>query len=230
MNKHVMADEAGNLDFRPEAMASGRASRFFILTTVTMTDLATPTDRLMQLRRDLAAEGVQLPAGYFHAKDDRQFVRDRVFEIIRTTDLRVDATVYNKASAYAYLQQDELRFYKTAWFFHFRWVAPRIIRPDDNVLIVAATLGFKRKAHAIRLAVDDVAAQVVPVRAVYHVGSWSAESDAGLQIADYCSWAVQRRWERGDDRSHRLIQTKIGTEYPMWGAQLPVARSEEMAG
>jgi hypothetical protein len=27
-------------------------------------------------------------------------------------------------------------------------------------------------------------------------------SDPCLQVADYCTWAIQRKWERGDERSH----------------------------
>ena len=34
-------------------------------------------------------------------------------------------------------------------------------------------------------------------------------SDLNLQVADYCSWAVQRAWEMGDYRSMVLIESKV---------------------
>ncbi|HEV3094413.1 MAG TPA: hypothetical protein VGY30_07850 [Solirubrobacteraceae bacterium] len=33
-----------------------------------------------------------------------------------------------------------------------------------------------------------------------------------LVIADYCTWAIQRRWERDDRRSHQLLADKIASE------------------
>ena len=45
---------------------------------------------------------------------------------------------------------------------------------------------------------------------------WPADSDAGLQIADYCSWAMQRKWEGGDTRSYALIQGKVKSEFDIF--------------
>lgn len=45
---------------------------------------------------------------------------------------------------------------------------------------------------------------------------WPADADTGLQIADYCSWAIQRKWERNDDRSYALVQDKIYSEFDVF--------------
>lgn len=57
--------------------------------------------------------------------------------------------------------------------------------------------------------------QVSPV-ASYRVAFWPAETDPCLQVADYCTWALQRKWERGDERSYELIRAKIRSEYDVW--------------
>ena len=31
-------------------------------------------------------------------------------------------------------------------------------------------------------------------------------------VADYCTWAIQRKWERDDNRSQILLQDKIFSE------------------
>jgi len=41
-------------------------------------------------------------------------------------------------------------------------------------------------------------------------------ADPCLQIADYCAWAIQRKWERQDLRSYDLIRAKIRSEYDLW--------------
>ncbi len=40
--------------------------------------------------------------------------------------------------------------------------------------------------------------------------------DPMLWAADYCAWAIQRKWESGDDRSYVLIENKIVTEFNLW--------------
>jgi hypothetical protein len=63
--------------------------------------------------------------------------------------------------------------------------------------------------------VDDVVRQVSPC-ASHRVAFWPAESDPCLQVADYCTWAIQRKWERGDTRSYDLIEDKIESEFDAW--------------
>jgi len=33
---------------------------------------------------------------------------------------------------------------------------------------------------------------------------------------DYCTWAIQRKWERNDSRSYGLIKQRITYEYDLW--------------
>jgi hypothetical protein len=44
----------------------------------------------------------------------------------------------------------------------------------------------------------------------------SAATDPCLQVADYCAWVIQRKWERGDTVSYDMIREKIATEFDLW--------------
>lgn len=88
---------------------------------------------------------------------------------------------------------------------------PRVAGPDDEVLVVGAALATSKKYTLLHNAITDVVTQVSPttnVRTTY----WSAASDPCLQVADYCCWAIQRKWEQDDDRSYVLIRDKIRSE------------------
>src|SRR5688500_1461272 len=61
-------------------------------------------------------------------------------------------------------------------------------------------------------AVQDVIRQVSPTTN-FRTASWNAHSEPCLQVADYCCWALSRKWEKGDDRSYALIQHKIRSEF-----------------
>lgn len=47
---------------------------------------------------------------------------------------------------------------------------------------------------------------------------WPAASDPCLQVADYCSWALQRKWEVADLRSYNLIAPKVQSEFDLFAA------------
>jgi hypothetical protein len=202
---YVFSDEAGNFDFskRPGA------SKYFILGTVTTTDPGSLA-ALIDLRRDLAWDGAGLES-CFHAAEDTQLVRDHVFRVIDGLEIRADFTIFEKSKTVPHRQRDEA-LYKLAWFEHFKHVGPHIVARRDDLLVIAASIGTRKRRRAIRLGVEDVVIQAVSCNR-WEVAFWPSESDPGLQVADYCTWAVQRKWERGDDRSYNLIRTKIRTEY-----------------
>ena len=166
--------------------------------------------RLLDLRRDIAWDGLALE-DCFHATADRQRVRDEVFRYISGQSLRIDATVFEKCKVKPHVQTPEY-FYKLSWFSHFKKVGPAALRGATEAQIVAASIGTKNRRKTIRLAVEDVVNQCIPNK-TYSVAFWPAESDPCLQIADYCTWAIQRALEQGDDRSYELIKPQISSLY-----------------
>ena len=88
-------------------------------------------------------------------------------------------------------------------------------RSTDRLFVTAASLGTKRQRGTFHKAVDDVVDQVAPCRS-HRVAFWPMESDPCLQVADYCTWAIQRKWERDDARSYVLIQNKVQSEFDVW--------------
>lgn len=204
VERYVFADESGNFDF---SLKTG-ASRYFVLTTVTTADPGALHD-LVDLRRHLAWRGLGVQ-GPLHATDDEQTVRDEVFAVISGLDIRADSLIVEKRKAKPHLQ-DEQPLYKLAWYLHFKYVAPRVVSPDDQLLVLAASIGTRRKRKTMRAALDDVVSQVAPC-AEHQVAWWPAESDPGLWVADYICWAVQRKWELGDMRSYDLISHLLKSE------------------
>jgi hypothetical protein len=211
--KYVFADESGNFDFRPADRARA-ISRYFILTTITLDDCAIG-DALLALRRQLAWEGLPLTA-HFHATDERQVVRDRVFTLLAQAEFRIDATIFDKAKVEPRLQGEQ--FYEEAWYYHLRYAASKIAAETDELLVVGASFGVKRKARDFHNALAGVVRRVSPTPS-FRTAFWTAGSDPCLQIADYCCWAIQRKWEDGDSRSYQSIAKNIQSEYDFFHAQ-----------
>jgi hypothetical protein len=206
-DRYVFADEAGNFDFSRQR----GASRYFILCTITSTQCEVG-DALLALRRELGWRGMHLDR-VFHATEDPQAVRDEVFALLAGMDCQVDATILEKCKAQPHLRE-EAQLYKMAWYLHFKYLAQHVT-PEDRLFVAASSLGTKKARHALHAAVDDVVVQLSPCRS-HRVAFWPTDSDPCLQVADYCTWAIQRKWERSDDRSHSLIASKIRSEFDVW--------------
>jgi hypothetical protein len=169
-------------------------------------------DALAHLRRALTWQGINLPKP-FHATNDTPMVREAVYDLLMRFPIRIDATILEKRKAAAHLQS-ELALYKMGWYLHFKHVAPLVATSQDRLLVVAASLGTKKTRGLFNAAVDDVVTQVSPAR--HRVAFWAADSDPCIQVADYCSWAVQRSREQGDPSFLDLLSSKVASNKDIW--------------
>jgi hypothetical protein len=204
MRRYLFVDEAGNFDFSP------KGSRYFILTSICM-DTCDVGHALLERRRELAWQGFEL-LEEFHATEERQAVRDEVFALIESYDFRIDVTIIEKCKTEPRITADEASFHQLAWYLHAQYVLPRVVKTGDELLIIGATLQTRKRQTAFSSAVDHVIRQTAG-HLTARTAFWKAGTDPCIQVADYCSWAVQRKWERGDDRSYVLIKDKIRSEF-----------------
>ncbi|ROP40714.1 DUF3800 domain-containing protein [Saccharothrix texasensis] len=211
--RYLFSDESGDLQFR----ATSQVSRYFAVGTLLIEE-----PELGELRRALATARDELAwakhglDSTFHATTDSQYVRDAVFEALKPIDFRVDVTLIDKPKAQPKIRPDEPTFFRYAWYYHLKYLAPRTLKANDELLVVAASIGTKKGRAAFRGAIEEVMTQCVPFRVKRTLAFWRDESDFGLQAADYCTWAVMRAWERGDDRSLKLIRDKVYSEYDIF--------------
>ena len=83
--------------------------------------------------------------------------------------------------------------------------------------MTTASVGQRKEKIAFQIAVEEVMAQTKKVK------EWKADfmpchADPCLQVADYCAWAIQRKWESNskDIRSYNIIKDRIKYEYDLW--------------
>lgn len=205
----LFADEAGDFAFR----RGPNISKYYVVCTVTMASCEVGTE-LLALRRRLAWKRAPLK-DYFHATVDAQAVRSAVFDVLTGAEFNIQATIMEKSKAQPQTRISEARFYQYGWHYHFDNSAGRYLSPDLTLMITVASIGTKRKRIDFEDAVRDVVSQKIP-RRQWRTAFWPCQTDPCLQVADYCTWAIQRKWESGDSRSYDLIKNKINYEYELW--------------
>lgn len=169
---------------------------------------------LLDLRREMAWEGAALD-DYFHASEDRQAIRDRVFHLLEKCRFTIQAAIMEKSKALPHIAKDASTFYQYGWFYHFKHGIRRELGLIDETLVTAASIGTKKERSVFRESVSSALRQTMPANA------WKMEfilssAEPCLQIADYCAWAIQRKYERNDTRSYDLIRDRITYEYDLW--------------
>lgn len=205
----LFADESGDFSFK---RGTG-ASKFYILCTVAARDCKIGFE-LLQLKRRMSWQHKPI-RDYYHCTYDKQSVRDEVFAMLAQQDFTVQATVMEKSKAQPQTRETENRFYQYGWQYHMKHARSKFLRADDTIQVCAATIGKKSKRASFEDAVRDVCKQHMP-KDRYRTAFWPSETDPCLQIADYCTWAIQRKWEKSDARSYDLIADKINYEYELF--------------
>jgi hypothetical protein len=207
---YVFLDEAGDFNF------SVSGTRFFTFTTISKSRPFPWDGPLISLKYDLIEVGLDIE--YFHAAEDRQAVRDQVFAIIANnlTNLRIDSLIVEKRKTGATLQILE-KFYPRMIGYLLRYVLdPKNLRNFSEVIVITDSIPVSRKREAIEKAVKQTLSRMLPHGTKYKLLHHASKSCAGLQIADYCNWAIFRKWERQDLRSYELIRSGIRSEFDIF--------------
>ena len=203
---YLFLDEGGDFNF------TATGTRYFTLTAVAQSRPFEWDEPLTVLKYDLIERGIGLE--YFHASEDRQAVRDLVFRIVAASldTLHIEGLVVEKRNTHPDLHTAE-RFYPRMLGQLLRAVLDPGNRPEYSELIVITdSLPVSRKRHAIQKAIKHTLATSLPAGTRYTLLHHASKSCMGLQVADYCNWALFRKWERGDPRSYDLIRPGLRRE------------------
>ena len=184
---YVFLDEGGNFDFSPSGTA------YFTLTCVTGGRPFLWDETFPSLKYDLIEDGLDIE--YFHAAEDRQKVRDRVFPLIEDClgSIRIDSLIVEKRKTGPSLQP-LIRFYPAMLGYLLQYVFTGV-RDDhyEEVVVLTDRLPVKRKRQAVEKAIKTTLSEFLPPGMNYRVLHHESRSCAGLQVADYCNWAIYRK-------------------------------------
>ena len=209
MDVFVFADEAGCFTFNRQP----NVSRYFVLCTITAKSCDFGLS-LHDLRRNLVWQREEL-GDFFHCSDDRNKIRSQVFQLLSKQDFSIQATICEKSKALPELRATRARFYQSAWYYHFRHGLKGAIASPTRLLVTAASLRTRREKLSFANALGQVVGDSVKENP-WAMDFRPAATDPCLQAADYCAWAIQRKWERGDEVAYNIISSKITYEYDLW--------------
>lgn len=226
-NHHYFVDEGGDSTLFSKTgkvlVGTEGCSRFFILGLLDVPDPVALNDDFDELRTRLMSDSyfkgvpsmqpnARKTALAFHAKDDLPEVRRDVFRLLRDTEgLRFFAIVADKLSVLEYVRQrnkreptyryhpNELYDYLTSRLFKER------LHQHDRYNIIFSKRGKSNRLDPLRKLVETASEPLKQEldssnNPVTYVSAATPKEHAGLQAVDYFVWALQRLYERDEER------------------------------
>lgn len=231
--KHYFVDEAGDLTLfdRRKRIVVGKEgiSKCFMVGLVDLPDPDEAHRKLEELRAGLLADpyfrGVpsmqpkeKKTAVCFHANNDLPEVRREVFKLLPSFDAKVLIAIKRKAvlaEHYKDLYENKGEKFKpdTVYDELVKIVCYNKLHSADENRIVFARRGKAKRERALREALIETKSAFDkkwgkrPDPPTHIDAAYPTES-AGLQVADYYLWAIQRMYERQEDRFFRLLESQ----------------------
>ncbi|MFM2084849.1 MAG: hypothetical protein RLY95_1667 [Pseudomonadota bacterium] len=231
-------DEAGDTTLfgrygKPLTNTEG-VSKFFMVGRLEVGNLAALQADLDALRAELLADpllqsipSMQAKAAktalFFHAKDDVPEVRHAVFKLLLKHDLRLSVVIKEKerlASAVIKHQASHPSYrYNANGHDVYDWLIGKLFLRSDWMLgasphITFAVRGNKARTAALKDVFEKTVAAAFKVLGSNTADHASLQStypsqSAGLQACDYLLWALQRFYERGEERHLQAMWPKF---------------------
>jgi len=208
---NIFIDESGDFEF------SSKGSRLFVLTAVTTVGCADLLHEFFRLKRDLAVEGQGVER--FHATDDSIAVRNRFFDLIAAhVDhgcFKVDSVIVRKNRTNPAIRDPET-FYAMSLKWLLQWVFNCHTTGIDSVLVWTDLLPRRKKREVFEKTVKTYLVKSLKVHLPYRLHHHSSASDPLLQVADYCCWAIARKWRAEKGHSFERIRPSVVSEFDVF--------------
>ncbi len=225
--RHYYIDEAGDgvlFNKRGRVIVGSEGnSRFFMIGLLRVEEPTRLESEMAELRRSILSDPyfADVPslqpenrktALAFHAKDDLPEIRKMVFDLLHDTmGLRFYALVRDKKSVLAEVRRLEVK--RPGYRYHpnelYERMVPRLLRDRlhkaDEIDIVFSQRGKKPRTQALQQAIEKARQNFYRKHKIksdssINISVGRPEKYGGLQAVDYFLWALQRLYERGEDR------------------------------
>lgn len=205
---YIFLDESGNFDF------SLTGTKHLVMCAYSTTEPQQHTLDLQMLKYQILAQGYEQEC--FHATEDRQFVRDEVYKIIKQSRNSTYDIVYLEKNKTHPLKQNKKVLYTLIVGALLTYIFGRIQRSnqqiDQIIIVVDQALTNKEQGYLKSLIKPRLKSTGMP----YKLYFFQTKSDPNGQIADYGAWGKYVSLERNELRPIRQIQHLISNDFDVF--------------
>lgn len=202
---YIFLDESGDLGFK------STSSRWFLFTIAMVSDPRALERVVKRVWRPLKRKHKKL--GELHASHEKDITRTRVLSRLNEVpNLKILCTILNKQKVHIDLQNQKNYLYNyTANILLERLHTKEVLKPNEPIHLYIDRKDTKKqlRENFIQYLTTSMAKRRDgPFKVELH----SSHENKSLQAVDFLSWAIFRKYEKGDYEFYEIIKNKIAEE------------------
>jgi hypothetical protein len=211
---YIFVDEAGDMDF------STNGSKYYMFNFLVKQRPFKVHEKVANYRYSLLERnldelgGRRLDIEYFHAHNDNKYIKDALFSTISTFDknsVKVYSYILEKPKVNPQKREEKEHFYIDNLNYSIQRLLAKL-QIDKNFIIITDRLPVqknkKKQVGALKKGIKKyIKDRNLDIR--YDIFHHASASSTNLQIVDYISWAIFRKYERGEDGYYNKIKAYI---------------------
>ena len=203
---YILLDESGDLGFNLE----GGSSKYFIITFI-FVDRKRPIEKIARnIHKNLERKFKKV--GVLHAYNQSAATRQRLLKKVADSNSKVMAVILNKNNVYTKLQDQKNVLYNYVTNILLDRIFKKNLIPIDKPVTLIAS---KRETN--RFLNENFKSYLSnQVRSNYKlnlkVEISTPAKEKSLQVADFVSWAIFRKYESGDLNYYELFGERVVEE------------------
>ena len=206
----ILLDESGDLGFKLK-----RGSSKFFIVTVLFTNSKRQLETIARkVHKSLRKKFKKV--GYLHSYRETPITRTRVLRLLGEKDCSILAIILNKHKVYTKLQDEKAVLYNYLTNILLDRLFKKKPIPTDKPITLIASRRETNKFLNENFK-DYLQRQVNNQhQLLLDIEIASPIKEKALQVVDFVSWAIFRKYEKGDDTYYNLISEKIIEEAPLF--------------
>ncbi len=208
---YIFVDEAGDMDF------SIKGSKYYMFNFLIKKRPFNLHEIISNYRYSLLERNLdpfidrRLDIEYFHASEDNRYIKEEIFKLISTFDqdsVKFYSYILEKSKVKPTKRQEKDKFYIDNLSFAIKKLLDKI-GIDKNFIIITDRLPVQknknRQVGALKKGIKEYI-RFNKLNIKYDIFHHCSASSANLQIVDYVSWAIFRKYERNEDKFYIKIK------------------------
>lgn len=206
---YIFLDEGGNLDF------SQTGTKYFSLSSVTLKRPFKTHTELDTYKYDLIDYGIDIE--YFHCSEDNSYIKRKVFLMIENLEnIKIDSVIVEKSKTMIHLQEIDA-FYPKMLGYLLKYALEQSHQENiKEFVIITDSIPVKKKKEVIRKTIQKTLKEAINKNIKYRICHHKSMAHYNLQIADYCNWAIFKKWESGGNIFYDKIKKLIRSEFDIF--------------
>lgn len=210
---YIFLDESGDLGFD---FNKKKTSKFFIVTFLFVKENKSSIEKIVKKVHSELKKKLKRKAGVLHAVNEKPTTRQRLLKRLADKDCAIMIIYLNKRKVFTKLQDEKQVLYNYVTNILLDHVYTKKIVPIDKEIQLIAS---RRETN--KFLNENFKSYLNTQIKNRHNGKIkilikTSYEEKSLQIVDFVSWAIFKKYEYGDDGYYNIIKSSIIEENPLF--------------